>query len=42
MNKERLGKRGAKQVTEMKFENSINRISGVATPRQIERVIAGS
>ena len=27
--------------TESKFENSINRLSGVANPRQIERVIRG-
>lgn len=28
--------------TEIKFENSINRISGAANPRQIERVIRGA
>lgn len=28
--------------TEIKFENTINRLSGVANPRQIERVIRGS
>jgi CRISPR-associated protein Csm3 len=37
-----LKERGARQLTEVKFENSINRISAVANPRQIERVIAGS
>ncbi len=29
-------------VTEVKFENTINRITSVATPRQIERVIPGA
>lgn len=29
-------------ATEVKFENSINRITAVANPRQIERVIRGS
>lgn len=29
-------------LTEIKFENTISRISGVANPRQIERVVAGS
>ena len=29
-------------VTEVKFENTINRQTGVANPRQIERVIRGS
>jgi CRISPR-associated protein Csm3 len=29
-------------TTEVKFENTINRLSGVANPRQIERVIAGT
>ena len=28
--------------TEVKFENTINRITAVAKPRQIERVISGS
>jgi CRISPR-associated protein Csm3 len=37
-----LRERGAKLSTEVKFENTINRITGVANPRQIERVIAGS
>jgi CRISPR-associated protein Csm3 len=41
-NKEFLDKRGAKTVTEVKFENTIDRITSVANPRQIERVIAGS
>ena len=29
-------------TTEIKFENTINRKSGIANPRQIERVIVGS
>lgn len=29
-------------LTEVKFENNINRLSGVANPRQIERVIRGA
>ncbi len=29
-------------LTEIKYENTINRITAVATPRQIERAIAGS
>lgn len=28
--------------TEVKFENSINRLTGIAKPRQIERVVRGS
>ncbi len=30
------------QVTEIKFENTINRLTAVANPRQIERVIRGA
>lgn len=41
-NKDELEKRGAKTLTEVKFENSIDRITSVANPRQIERVISGS
>lgn len=37
-NKEQFRETG---VTEIKFENTINRMSGVANPRQIERVIRG-
>lgn len=33
---------GAMSVTEIKFENTINRVTGVANPRQIERVIRGA
>ena len=29
-------------MTEVKFENNINRLTAVATPRQIERVVRGS
>lgn len=41
-NKKALENLGAKSVTEVKFENAINRLSGVANPRQIERSIRGS
>jgi len=41
-NQQKLGERGARTLTEVKFENTINRITAVANPRQIERVIAGS
>ncbi|MDR2380412.1 MAG: type III-A CRISPR-associated RAMP protein Csm3 [Bifidobacteriaceae bacterium] len=37
-----LQQRGARTLTEVKFENTINRVTSVANPRQIERVIAGS
>lgn len=37
-----LREQGITGLTEVKFENSINRCTGVATPRQIERVIRGS
>lgn len=33
---------GLNSATEVKFENSINRVTAVANPRQIERVIRGS
>lgn len=41
-NEEELRKRGVQSLTEIKFENSINRMIAVATPRQIERVTRGS
>ncbi len=41
-NRDELINRGAAAETEVKFENNINRVSGVATPRQIERSIRGS
>lgn len=40
-NEDELNKIGIEQVTEVKFENSINRFTAVANPRQIERVIRG-
>ncbi|MBR6769894.1 MAG: type III-A CRISPR-associated RAMP protein Csm3 [Lachnospiraceae bacterium] len=33
---------GLQSLTEVKFENTINRMTAVANPRQIERVIRGS
>jgi CRISPR-associated protein Csm3 len=41
-NKEALNERGVRTFTETKFENTINRITAKATPRQIERSIKGS
>lgn len=41
-NKEELRKRNIPGTTEVKFENSINRTTAVATPRQLERVIRGA
>ena len=41
-NWEDLRKKGLTSRTEIKFENGINRLSGVANPRQIERVVRGS
>lgn len=41
-NGEELRKRGLQTLTEIKFENTINRMTAVANPRQIERVIRGS
>ncbi len=41
-NWEMLKKMGAETKTEIKFENSISRTTGVANPRQIERSIRGS
>lgn len=41
-NWEELRKKGLTSRTEIKFENGINRLSGVANPRQIERVVRGS
>lgn len=37
-----LKKKNIESPTEVKFENSISRLTGVANPRQIERVIRGS
>lgn len=41
-NEEELRKAGLQSLTEVKFENAINRATAVANPRQIERVIRGS
>ncbi len=41
-NADELRKRGVLSMTEVKFENSINRATAVANPRQIERAIRGS
>lgn len=41
-NAKELEQLGAKNYTEIKFENTIDRFTAVAKPRQIERVIRGS
>lgn len=41
-NEEDLRKAGLQSLTEVKFENTINRATAVANPRQIERVVRGS
>ena len=41
-NREELYAGGVQGLTEIKFENSINRLTAVANPRQIERVIRGA
>ncbi len=41
-NEDVLRKQGLQGMTEVKFENTINRATAVANPRQIERVIRGS
>lgn len=38
-NWDELKKQGLRTKTEVKFENTINRLTAVATPRQIERVV---
>ncbi len=40
LNADTLKKRGG--MTEVKFENTINRITSIAMPRQIERVVRGA
>lgn len=40
-NMDEIKANGAVRATEVKFENTINRITAVANPRQIERVIPG-
>ena len=39
INKDELKNRGVESLTEVKFENNIDRITAKATPRQIERVV---
>lgn len=41
-NEEELRKAGLQSMTEIKFENSISRLTAVANPRQIERTVRGS
>lgn len=41
-NEKELRQRGLQSMTEVKFENTINRATAVANPRQIERAIRGS
>lgn len=41
-NADELRRQGLQSLTEIKFENTINRATAVANPRQIERVIRGS
>ncbi|MCM1495123.1 MAG: type III-A CRISPR-associated RAMP protein Csm3 [Bacteroides sp.] len=42
MNEDELRKQDINSMTEVKFENAINRQTAVANPRQIERVIRGA
>lgn len=37
-----LREKGLQSLTEVKFENTISRVTAVANPRQIERVVRGS
>lgn len=41
-NEKDLNEMGIEQLTEVKFENTINRFTAIANPRQIERVIRGT
>ncbi len=41
-NEEELRNQGLQGFTEIKFENTINRATAVANPRQIERVVRGT
>lgn len=41
-NQEELKEQGIEYPTEIKFENMISRLTAVATPRQIERVVRGA
>ncbi len=42
LNEEELRNQGLQSMTEIKFENTINRATAVANPRQIERVFRGT
>ena len=42
LNEGELREQGLQVMTEVKFENAINRATAVANPRQIERTIRGS
>lgn len=42
INEEELRRQGLQSITEIKFENTINRATAVANPRQIERAVRGS
>ena len=42
LNEDELREQGLQVMTEVKFENAINRATAVANPRQIERTIRGS
>lgn len=42
LNEEELRNQGLQSMTEIKFENTINRATAVANPRQIERAFRGS
>lgn len=41
-NEQELRDAGLQSMTEVKFENSINRTTAIANPRQFERVVRGS
>ncbi len=41
-NDKELREQGLQSITEVKFENTINRATAVANPRQIERAVRGS
>ena len=42
VNGEELREQGLQGFTEVKFENTIDRVTAVANPRQIERAVRGS
>lgn len=42
VNDQELRDQGLQSITEIKFENTINRVTAVAMPRQIERAVRGS